>query len=342
MSLGLAGEIVIHIQSTTNPPHTIKLQGIGDLNHNPAASLPTNIVLDDTYSWVPTIYFSHNGSWRGLTMGDECGIHGYPAFFKTYAEMIQSTTSIYSYAKAVDVGFIWAGIYNATLSYELIGFVPPAVADALNSAGIDPLETPEEVLESLISANKKGALEVIPPATTQDQNVELGPNAVVVLGVGSFFNGNMEGVATSSVIIGEDATINGNVSGMGLSFVGGDNIEINGNVSGNRNELLVGLEAEVHINGNVEVAALKVAQEGEFYIDGNVEVAVLKVAQKGEFYIEGNLTVVERLELAANSSLDVNGNLICDSGTSADVSQQDVAIKIGGNNECATLPYGTV
>ena len=112
--------------------------------------------------------------------------------------------------------------------------------------------------------------------------------------------------------------MNGNIIGTGISFVGGSNVEISGNVENETSELLVGSGAQVHISGNVGVVT--------FIID-----------EAGAVAIDGNLDLSERLEVAANASLDVNGNLSCDPGATTSV-DSTATIITGGNNECAALP----
>ena len=195
--------------------------------------------------------------------------------------------------------------------------IPPAVADALADAGIDPSGVPPEVLDALIAADGLGLLDVIPPSTTANQNLVLPPDGAVVLGEGSLVNGNIEGGAGNTVVFGGNSTVDGNIVGVGLSFVGGSNVEINGNFEDAMNELLVGPGAQVHFTGSVQAATLEIEDGGAVLIDGNL-------------HVSGSL------ELGPNASLVMGGSLGCDPGATASI-DPTATVGIGGNDECSAL-----
>lgn len=220
----------------------------------------------------------------------------------------------------------WSGnlddvrLYDRMLTEEEVRelLLGTAVAAALDAAGIDHANTPQAVLDALITADTAGLLEVIPPSTTVNDNLTLQADAAVVLGSGAVVDGNIEGEADSTVVIGGDGSVKGNIIGVGTSFVGGSNVEVDGNlIDEMTNALLVGPGAEVLFNGNVGVATLVMEKEGAIVI-------------------HGNLQVVESLNLGPDASLDVDGNLGCDTGTTAEI-DATASISIGGNNECQAL-----
>ncbi len=210
------------------------------------------------------------------------------------------------------------GKFIAGESYVVFGIasLPPAVADALADAGLDPSEVPEEVLDALIAADEAGLLEVIPPGTTFNDSVDLVAGAAIVLGTGSTLNGNIQGPAGSTLVIGDGSFVDGNIEGVSLTFVGGSNAVVNGNVTADK--VLVGPGA---------VAT---------FIDGSGTFAVLEIEEGGAVDFNGNLQITERLELGANAALGVGGNLLCTDEATAIV-DPTATVTFGGSNKCPAL-----
>lgn len=192
----------------------------------------------------------------------------------------------------------------------------PAVADALAEAGLDPSTIPSEVVDALTAADQGGVLTVVEAGTTVDQNISLDPDGALVLGEGSTVTGNIEGGANNIVVLGDNTTVEGNIVGVGLSFAGGSNVQINGNVGDDQsNEVLVGQGAQVTFSGNLEAATLVIDENGVVTVDGNLDLTT-------------------SLEMGANASLTVAGNLICESGATTIIAPS-ATITVVGNVSCA-------
>ena len=205
-----------------------------------------------------------------------------------------------------DVGESVTGLENCP------PILSPAVDAALTAAGLDPAETPEKVLVALTVADEEGLLDVIAPDTTSNEKVILEPGGALVLGIDSTVNADIKGSASSTVVIGDDGFVNGNIKGVGLSFTGGSDVVVNGLIK--INELLVGTGTQARVNKNGTVA-------------------VLEVEQGGDASFDGDLRVDERLTLGPYASLDVAGNLRCDSEVIVTIDPTAI-VTIGGNNQC--------
>ncbi len=195
--------------------------------------------------------------------------------------------------------------------------LPGGVSDALDAAGIGFANVPPGVVDALISADQLGLLQVIPPDTTENQNLVMQSNAAVVLGEGSAVNGNIEG-RTSNIVVAGNNSRTGNIIGVGISFFGGSNVEIDGNAENATHLMLVGPGAQVHLTGNVQMATIEIEEAGAVTIDGN-------------------LTVGTSLYIGPNSFLTVGGNVACDTISTARIDSL-ATIAIGVSSECPALP----
>ena len=274
-----------------------------------------------------TIYVAYdkrNGvpSWlRSFTYtGDSIRTSDTACNFKVYAKDFPPGEVVLGGNKAPGVTYsrsMYSVIFGESLDCPVL---PPAVTDALDAAGINPENTPPEVLAALVAAYETGSLEVIDPSTTVNSNVTLQPGAAIVLGAGASINGKVQGSTDSVIVIGDEGFVNGDITGVELSFIGGSNIEVNGNLQ-NVGQLSVGPGAEALLKGNVET-----------------EIASLILEEASLLTIEGNLKLSERLEVRENAVLDVYGNLICDEEGISYTVEATAEINIGGNNECLVLP----
>ena len=218
------------------------------------------------------------------------------------------------------------------------GKITPVVANALENAGIDAADVPEEVIDALMAAEQQGLLTVISSGTSPD-NVTLEPNGVVVLGDGAQVD-NIEGGSNTTVVLGQSVDVNGNIDGVESVFIGGGDVD--GNII-DVSQLTVAPGTTVNINGNVDavdVSAMEVGSGSVVNINGNAEMATLKVLDDAVVDIDGNLDFSDSLELGLNSTLDVAGNLNC-SPTAMAIIDPTATVIVDGNNECpaaAALP----
>jgi hypothetical protein len=225
--------------------------------------------------------------------------------------------------------------YSTSCGTEL----PPAVKDALEGAGLESKDIPQEDLDALVEADSNGVLKSIDPNTTQEQNVKLGVDGAFVFGKGAVLNANLEGGGKSLVIFGSDATVTENCAVKRLLTVG-DNNEILGNVKSELTVKKLEGKAKLKIVRNFKGDALEVGPEDKIYIDGNGNAKKIKLDSKASLDVGGDLTVKRELVLKSKASLVVIGNLICASETSVELPDGITAeelIKIVGDNKCPPL-----
>jgi len=174
--------------------------------------------------------------------------------------------------------------------------LPQSIVDAFEDADIDPTIVPESVLNSLITADESGLLEVTPSDVVASDNFDLQQDAALVLGSGSQSEGNIQGNEFNTVVVGTDAAVAGNIEGIGslvfssgatqvgnlinigtLVFVDGATVTIGGNVEF-LNELQMGEDANINVNGNLvcsPTATVIIHPTATINVNGNVECLVL-------------------------------------------------------------------
>lgn len=202
-----------------------------------------------------------------------------------------------------------------TVTVETTTVVPQPIVDALDAADIDPTIVPENVLNSLITADELGLLEVTPSDVVSD-NFDLQQDAALVLGSGSQADGNIEGNESNTVVVGTDATVAGNIEGIGSLVYSSGAIQ----------------------EGNLGKVGTAVFLEGaSVMIEGNVgEVDNLIIESGAQETIDGNAEFLNELQMGQNATLNVNGNLICD--PTATVNKHPTAtIIVNGSVECPAL-----
>ena len=160
-------------------------------------------------------------------------------------------------------------------------------------------------------------LEVVEFNTTSNDNYDLEPDASLVVSEGAAVNGNIEGDGSNAVVLAADASVNGNLEDVETLSIGGANAYVSGNFENDDGVLLIGAGASVSLDGNVSVGKIHIQEEGSVSISGNVH-------------------VTEELIMEARTSIEVDGNLECETTTTSEI-DPTAAIGANGNIDCPVL-----
>lgn len=155
---------------------------------------------------------------------------------------------------------------------------------------------------------------IILGCTFINDDVELDPGQSLRIEGGCAINGNIKGDASNAVLLGPNTDVNGNIEGVGTLRISGGLASINGDFENSSSVLVIEPSAAATFAGSVEVADLMVFADGLLGIQGNL------MFQVG-------------LSCAANTAVEVGGNLECASaaGTAVDAM---ATVFVGGNTNC--------
>ncbi len=213
-------------------------------------------------------------------------------------------------APADDVGVIDAIV---TL-YQMPDGDGDGVIDGVDNCRADANADQSDIDEDGAGDICDASTTIVPAGTSISSDLEVTSGESLVLGANSVLSGNLKCTDNNIVSLQAGVQISGNVENCGAVIIAGSNVVINGNFEVDGGSVIVEKDASASFAGNIKAFVVSLGVAGALSVDGNLE-------------------VYSSLTVAAGASIDVAGNLTCDSGVIAAVNPS-ATISVAGNSEC--------